>query len=503
MLRAVIFFIKLAIVVAVAVWLSNWHAAVAFDLPAYDIDLNFDLYVVQLNLGKVAWPGYRVDTSLGVLVLAVLLFAALVAALYRGWSGLRRSPHDIGRWLQSGRQKRGYRALTQGMVAVAAGEAAEAQRFARKAGQLLDEPPLTLLLAAQAAQLDGDDQAAKRYFTAMLGRDETRFLGLRGLITQALREGDEETALEHVRAAHALRPRTPWVLSTLFDLSERSGDLAGAERAVREAGRGKVLPAPEVKRKQGLILLERARQSQRGPDRAQTIKLARRAHKEAPDLIPATGLYAELLVGSGRPGEAARMLEKSWAAAPHPDLVTAYRAARPGKTGIDWLTQLGKLVAGAPRHPESLLALAQAALEAKLWGEARRYLGEAAEAGQSERGCRLMAELEEAEHDDVVGAREWLLRSAESVPDPAWVCSACGAVAGEWSPRCGACQEYDGLSWRPPPHVAPATLLRGGAGPTAEILAPAPSPVVTVAEDPALAPSHADADAELPRAVAS
>ncbi len=60
---------------------------------------------------------------------------------------------------------------------------------------LLAEPPLTLLLSAQAAQLNGDEQAARRYFTAMLDRAETEFLGLRGLVMQALRGGDEAAAL--------------------------------------------------------------------------------------------------------------------------------------------------------------------------------------------------------------------------------------------------------------------------------------------------------------------
>ena len=45
-------------------------------------------------------------------------------------------------------------------------------------------------LAAQAAQLNGDELAARKYFTAMLDRPETRFLGLRGLLTQALKTGD-------------------------------------------------------------------------------------------------------------------------------------------------------------------------------------------------------------------------------------------------------------------------------------------------------------------------
>ena len=66
---------------------------------------------------------------------------------------------------------------------------AGAQRQAKKADVLLNEPPLTMLLSAQAAQLDGDEQAAEGYFRAMLEREETRFLGLRGLITQAIKRG--------------------------------------------------------------------------------------------------------------------------------------------------------------------------------------------------------------------------------------------------------------------------------------------------------------------------
>jgi HemY protein len=472
MLRALFYWLILAVLVGVA-----W-------------------YLADQEPGQVSieWLDYRIDTSIGILLLAVGLLAGVAAVIYRLWRGLRRLPKDVGHSLRNSRQRRGYRALTQGMVAVAAGEAGEARRWAGKADKLLDEPPLTMLLSAQAAQLDGDDQAAKRYFTAMLKRDETRFLGLRGLITQALHDGDEAAALEYVQEAYTLRPRTPWVLTSLFDLSERTGDLALATRAVDEAVRAKSLPHPEAKRRKGVLLLEQARESQQGPDRARTVKLARQAHKAAPDLAAATQLYGELLVGSGRQGEAGRMLEKAWAAAPHPALVEVYRAARPGKTGIDWLNQVGKLVAQAPKHGESLLALAEAALGAQLWGEARRYLGEAAEVALTERVCRLMARLEDSERQDAERVREWLFRAAEALPDAAWVCGACGAVAGGWTARCGACHDFDSLIWQTPPHVEPDSLAAStleGARIDKPVLAAEPVEVVSDGQDePQTAPSN-------------
>src|SRR5262249_57792128 len=105
--------------------------------------------------------------------------------------GLRGGcPRRCARGGADNRRRKAYRALTQGMVAVAAGDAGEARRQAKLAGTLLNDPPLTLLLAAQAAQLDGDERAAEKYFRAMLDRPETAFLGLRGLLMQSLKAGN-------------------------------------------------------------------------------------------------------------------------------------------------------------------------------------------------------------------------------------------------------------------------------------------------------------------------
>ena len=102
-----------------------------------------------------------VETTVGVLA---------AAAGWRRWrrhlcSGCvadhRQSRAAFLRRRRERRRRAGYRALTQGMVAVAAGDPQEARRFARSADALLADPPLTLLLSAQAAQLDGDETAAK------------------------------------------------------------------------------------------------------------------------------------------------------------------------------------------------------------------------------------------------------------------------------------------------------------------------------------------------------
>ena len=294
--RVLLFCLKAAVLVGLAFWLAMRPGAVSIE-----------------------WLGYRLDTSVGILILAVAGLAVVAALLYRFWRFLLHAPRDLAQRVRAGKRQRGYQALTQGMVAVAAGEREEAARWARKADTLLDEPPLTMLLSAQAAQLSGDEAAARRYFTAMLDNEETRFLGLRGLLTQALREGDETRALDLARQAHALRPRTPWVLHSLFDLSQRCGDLETAERALKESVRAKALPRPEAERKHAVLLLERALAARHeGAARREgaarheegagaALDLAREAHKLAPELIAASALFAELLIEAGDKPKAARV----------------------------------------------------------------------------------------------------------------------------------------------------------------------------------------------------
>ncbi len=444
MARVILFSLKVMLLLALVYWLAERPGDVSIE-----------------------WMGYRLDTSVGILVLAVALFAVLVALLYRLWRFLLSAPRDLARTMAAGRRQRGYKALTQGMVAVAAGETAEATRWARRAGALLDEPPLTMLLSAQAAQLTGDAAAAKRYFNDMLQDPETRFLGLRGLLTQALREGDEAAALDYVRQAHALRPRTPWVLTSLFDLSQRAGDLETADQALRSAAQIKAIAQNEAARKRAVLLLERTL-AMRDEDPKAAAKLAREAHRLAPDLAPAAALLAELLIAAGQGRRACRVLEDAWRAGPQPELARLYREAWPLEDAIDRLRRLGKLVQSRAEEPESHLALARAALEAKLWGEARRHLNAAAGTGglegePSEGICRLMAELEETEQDDPQAGRAWLARAAAAPPDPAWVCGSCGALAEAWSARCGACGSFDALAWQRPPRVHAGGLETGAA----------------------------------------
>ena len=408
------------------------------------------------NPGEVViiWQGYRIGTSVGVLILTVAAIAVLWAFVSRFWHWLRAGPGRFMEGRASRRRERGYRLLTEGLVAAAAGDAKAARRIGAKADQLV-QTPLNLLLLAQAAQLNRDEATAKRYFEAMIGHPETEFLGLRGLIVQASKAGDWAAARKHAQAAYALRPDTEWLSSALFDLEARAGDWRAAQKTLEAAQKAKLIESGDYPRRRAVVLAMRAQTALADGHEQDALALAREAHKRDPGLVAATAIAASLLAAQGKARAATKMVEAGWKRGPHPDLARAYAAIAPDEPALERTRRFERLHALNPDDPESRIAVAEAALEAELWGEARRHLEAALGERPSQRVYRLLAALEERQDGDAEAARKWLLRAASATPGAAWLCDKCGSASDQWGARCGACDAFDSLAWKLSPSTAP------------------------------------------------
>jgi len=156
------------------------------------------------------------------------------------------------------------------------------------------------------------------------------------------------------------------------------------------------------------------------------------AHRLQPDLAPPAMVAARLLTRAEDIRRAVKTLETTWKAAPHPDIADAYATVRPGDSVRDRLKRMRRLAELRPGHPESALAVARAAIDAREFSAARTALEPLVHAQQSERVCLLMAEIEERENGDQGRVRTWLTRALTAPRDPAWVAD--GRVFERWAP---------------------------------------------------------------------
>ena len=119
--------------------------------------------------------------ALGVLMVAlwvVLKLFSLMVALLKFINGDETA---LSRYFDRSRERRGFQALTEGMMALASGEGRAAMDKARKAERLLRRPELTNLITAQAAEITGDKRKAEEVYKRLLKDDATRFVGVRHL----------------------------------------------------------------------------------------------------------------------------------------------------------------------------------------------------------------------------------------------------------------------------------------------------------------------------------
>lgn len=430
MIRILFTLVQIAAVVAIAVWLADQPGAVVIN-----------------------WRGWRIETTFWLLALAVIVFVIVAAVAYRTWRFLMRAPRKLVEATRASRQRRGYKALTHGMVALAAGDASDATRHARRASALLDDAPLTMLLTAQAAQLGGEEATAKRYFEAMRSNPETAFLAVRGLLTQAVRADDRVEAVRLANEAHALRPKTGWVLEQLFELQIAANQWQAADETMQEAARNKSIEKTEANNRRAAILVERGRDSLVRGETAAALDHAKMGYDLNPELMPAAILYAQQLAAADRNRRAARVLEDAWRTQPNSEIAEAYRTLNLSDDVLAQVKRMQRLLEVAPDHVESQIAFGAAALAARLWGEARKHLTAAAEMPPTARLCRLMADLEDMTDGDQARVQAWLTKAMTAEPDNGWVCGSCGAAARRWTARCGNCETFNTLEWRTPPRV--------------------------------------------------
>jgi len=394
----------------------------------------------------IEWLGYQIETSAFV---AALAMAALVTLFILAFALLRyvwTRPAAMAAYVRERRRQQGHDALSRGLLAIGVGDRALAQRYAGIAGRNLPREPLTALLRAQAAQLKGDRPAARRAFESMLDRPETQLLGVRGLFLEAKRSNDADAARTLAEQAVKRDPRLAWGVNALFDIQARAGDWERALNTLAIARQNGHLDTDSANRRRAVLLTAEAREAEAfDPDKALT--LANEALRLAPSLVPAAELAGRIFASKGEARAASRQIVRTWKLSPHPDLAVAYAFAKPGLSPRDRLKRVEYLAGLTPDDIEAPIAIANAAVEAHDWQEARDALAPYLAERPSARICTLMARIEGGDGDKG-REREWLARAVRAPRDRAWIAD--GYVSDRWLPVSPVTGAVDAFEWKAP-----------------------------------------------------
>jgi len=399
------------------------------------------------NPGNVTmlWFDYRIETSFAFILLLSALTALILASLYVFLHHLLRAPTYLSRRRRSKNYEKGITELTHSIVALAAADEKAADIHTRKAEKLLGSTPLTLLLSAQVARMQGDDSRTQQLLENMLGHKETEYLAARYLSETASKHQQLPQARDMARRASKLNPKG---LEPLLSLHIRLKEWQEAFIAINSALRKGQITRTQLHHFKSVVYAQQALSLLDQNQDETALIAARNAWKEAPSNIPALQILTRAYIATQRPQDAIKIILNAWKKQPHILLIESLRLATARMPQDKQIKLTQKLATYHPTHHASHIALAQTYLAASQWEKARASAKQAMSQSETTQACKLMAEIEIGEYADYDAHGRWLSRGANATPDGNWVCNSCAHTNKNWDAHCPACHSFDTLEWK-------------------------------------------------------
>jgi len=332
---------------------------------------------------------WTIETSLLVLLLALMLAWLAVSLLLRAW----RLPAETARRV---RERRALAQLEKGLLALTEGDWRTAERALEKSTSTQGKTTARYLAAAQAA--DGQHASERREYyleQADSGGTRKRFLVELTRARMLLQSGARAEALPILKDLHARRRRHPQVLELLARCHRELGQWDELQAMLPALSRSGVLGEDEQDELKLLIAGNRLR----GCADAEALQAA---WKKLPKAMRREASVVEIF--AQRAGELERsdlaedVLRSSLKAAWNPALVLRY--GDPGAGNVQQrLKQCEKWLLQHPEDPSLHLALGRLCAAGELWGKAREHLIRSLELQPSTSGYDSLGQLLERQGD--------------------------------------------------------------------------------------------------------
>jgi HemY protein len=133
----------------------------------------------------IHWFGYRIETSLAFLLLVAVTGGWLLVYAYAIFRDIAAIPKRFADEKKLRHYHEGLAELTYSVAALAASNLHGAEKHAYRAQKLLGQTPMGLLISAQIAKNNGNEEEARALLQRMLDYKETRDMAERLLTDQS------------------------------------------------------------------------------------------------------------------------------------------------------------------------------------------------------------------------------------------------------------------------------------------------------------------------------
>ncbi len=320
----------------------------------------------------ISYGGWSAESSLSLFLIALAASFAVFYLLMRLLFGTLHIPGRLAYWRRHRGALRARRATNRGLMALAEGNWARAERDLSRYATNSDTPLLNFLGAARAAQKQGADGRRDHYLSQAIKSmpDAELAVGLTQAEVQ-LSSNQAEQALATLRHLKSIAPKHNYVLHLLRKIYERLESWDDLLELIPELKRQHLIDNAAVETLHQRIYRQRLLLATGRLDTLQ--RCWDEIPKSLQDSAELLHDYATCLIKLGAHGEAELQLHgflrKQW----DPGLIRLYGQVK-GDNPKRQLATAEKWLKQYEHHPEQLLAAARISFHNELWGKGRSYL---------------------------------------------------------------------------------------------------------------------------------
>ena len=402
--------------------------------------------VEQQGHTVIRWQNWEITISSNILFGIFLISLILIIFLDRTIRTILNWPSWLSKNWRLRRRQSGERALSLGMIALAASDYPEAKKQARKAEKLLGSGILSDLLSAQASHGSGDRKAAERYFVSLSKNKDTNYFGHIGLMQLNKMEGNYHASVRAAKNAIKINSKSVQASVMLLDyeLSQKNW-IASLEHL-------NVIHKNNLKNKIGprninLLAAHICYQiSMSKKEISKKIEWLNKSIDWYPEFIEANLLLSKLESERGDNKKAIIILEKAIKILPHINFSNELEKITKDNDG-QFVARLSNLANKSKYKDESLLLVSEVALNRGIWASASSFLEEISDNGKTNKYFILHARL--AEQRNLPESREKSMREAAIAPrSGGWICENCNISMLKWMLECDNCKIFGHVHWK-------------------------------------------------------
>lgn len=267
-------------------------------------------------------------------------------------------------------------------------------------------------------------------FEQLMHQTPTELAGIRGLFLEAQKQGDLKEADKLLTKAFQKNPHVSWVIISRFDIQTLQNDWENALITLETLKKEKLITKEQYIQRKACLLFKTGK-----------IKEAYELDKTNPAIAIA---YAKEV-----PNKAADIFIASWQKAPCFDTYLAYRKLIAALPAAKQLKAVQKMVSKNPTCRLSLIALADIAIQAELWREAKENLEVYLNSYPlTEQVALMMATITREGWHHEPEAKEWEKKAIETQDKTGWFCTTCTHETIEWDIACPHCNAIGAIKYR-------------------------------------------------------